>query len=249
VFEEGRENYIADIARGTLIRITFDPGEDETPIWSPDGKSVLYTSTRTNLERAIFRRHADGSGSEEQIWSGPGHLHLGNFTPDGRTLVIAIAREQQFDIATFTIGDKDLKPLLTSRFNKTSPVLSPDGKWLAYVSDETGRDEVYVQPFPSLNGRWPISNNGGTEPIWSRNGRRLFYRTVGKLMAVDVTGEPFAASAPVAQFEDRFLATQGDSHTCYDAFADGRQFLMVARAGGSTLPTHVNLILNGLAGR
>jgi eukaryotic-like serine/threonine-protein kinase len=250
VFEEGRENYIADLTRGTLMRVTFDGGEDETPIWSPDGQWVAYSSTRTGFERAIFRRRADGSGVEEQLWTGKGHVHLGSFTPDGRTIVLALSEEREFYVATLALGEKAFKPLLQTRSNIVTPALSPDGNWLAYVSDETGRPEVYVQPYPSLNGRWPISTNGGAEPVWARNGRRLYYRGAPKIMAVDITTSPsFAAGVPVALFDDRYLATQGAAHTGYDAAADG-QLLMIARTGAAqTLPMHVNLLVNWRPGR
>ena len=90
IVEEGRENFVIDLDRGTLMRLTADPGEDETPIWTPDGKWVVYTSTRADHARAIFRRMADGSSGEELLWSGTGHVHLGGFTPDGRMLVLAV---------------------------------------------------------------------------------------------------------------------------------------------------------------
>jgi eukaryotic-like serine/threonine-protein kinase len=247
IFEEGRENYVADLERGTLMRLTVDPGEDETPVWTPDSRAIVYTSTRTNHERAIFRRMADGSAAEELLWTGKGHAHLGGFTPDGRTLVLAMAEQSHFDLMTLTIGETTLAPLLATRANETEPALSPDGRWLAYVSDETGRAEVYVQPYPKLDGRWPISTTGGREPVWSRDGRRLYYRAGGKLMAVEVTATPaFSVSAPAPLFDDPFLSTMGEAHTCYDATPDGR-LLMVARAGGGDgQPVHVKLMLNAV---
>jgi eukaryotic-like serine/threonine-protein kinase len=251
IVEEGRDNFVADLERGTLMRLTTDPGEDETPIWTPDGQWIVYTSTRADHARAIFRRKADGSTGEELLWSGRGHVHLGGFTPDGRTLVLAIMEESNFNLATLSLDDAQIRPLVTDQFNKTEPALSPDGRWLAYVSDETGRPEVYVQAFPGLGARYPVSTSRGREPVWSRDGRKLFYRGSEKLMAVDVSaGESFSASVPTPVFDDRFLSTMGDTHTNYDIARDGRRFLMVERAGGSVgVPTHIDIVLGLLGSR
>ncbi len=251
IVEEGRENFVIDLDRGTLMRLTADPGEDETPIWTPDGKWVVYTSTRADHARAIFRRMADGSSGEELLWSGTGHVHLGGFTPDGRMLVLTIMEESNSNLATLSVGDKELRPLVIDQFNKTEPALSPDGRWLAYVSDETGRPEVYVQAFPNPGARYPISANRGREPVWSRDGRQLFYRGGGRLMTVTVTaGDSFTASVPSPLFEDRFLSTMGDTHTNYDVARDGARFLMVERAGGSVdAPRHVDIVLGMLRSR
>ena len=172
-------------------------------------------------------------------------MHLGGFTPDARTLVLAISTESHFDLAALTVGEKSLTPLLAGRAGEMEPALSPDGRWLAYVSDETGRAEVYVQPFPKLtDGRWPISTNGGREPVWSRDGKRLFYRGNGKIVAVEVSTEAgFVPSVPSTLADDQFLSTMGEGHTNYDAMPGG-QLLMVSRAGGTgRLPAHVNLLI------
>ena len=250
IVEEGRDIFVADLERGTLLRMTLDPGEDETPVWTPDGQWIVYTSTRADHPRAIFRRRADGGTAEELLWSGEGHVHLGGFTPDGRTLVLAVMEGANFYLGTLSLGDGQIRPLLTDQSNKIEPALSPDGRWLAYVSDETGRPEVYVQAFPTLGARYPVSTSRGREPVWSRDGRRLFYRAGGRLMAVDVRGgASFSASVPTPLFDDRFLSTMGDTHINYDVTPDGLRFLMVERAGGSvTAPTHLDVVL-GLIGR
>jgi eukaryotic-like serine/threonine-protein kinase len=251
IVEEGRENFIIDLERGTLLRLTADPGEDETPIWTPDGHWVVYTSTRNEHVRAIFRRRADGSTGEELLWSGTGHIHLGGFTPDGGTLVLAVMEESNFNLATLSMDDRQIRPLVIDQFHKTEPALSPDGQWLAYVSDETGRPEVYVQAFPNAGARYPVSANRGREPVWSRDGRQLFYRAAGRMMRVTVpVGESFSASIPVPLFEDRFLSTMGDTHTNYDVTPDGTRFLMVERVGGGvSAPTHVDIVLDLLRAR
>lgn len=121
-------------------------------------------------------------------------------------LVLAVMEDSNANLATLSVGDKELRPLVIDQFNKTEPALSPDGRWLAYVSDETGRPEVYVQAFPNPGARYLISANRGREPVWSRDGRQLFYRGGGRLMTVTVTaGDSFTASVPSPLFEDRFL--------------------------------------------
>jgi Tol biopolymer transport system component len=250
VFEDERENWVSDLRRGGLMRLTFDPGEDETPIWAPDGRSILYTSTRSNVPRAIIRKPADGSGVEQILWKGDSHLHLGGITPDGETLVVSIANGQQTDITAISVRDGKVTPVVTSPFRNANPALSPDGRWLAYTSDESGRPEVYVQPFPTPSGRSQVSTAGGTQPVWARNGRELFYRGSGKMMSVDVgAAGSFSPSAPRALFDDRFDSTQGEGHTCYDVMPDGKNFIMVTKTSAAQgAVTHLNIVLDWLGG-
>ena len=243
-FETGRDNWVADLRRGTLMRLTFDPGEDETPIWTPDGRWIVYTSTRRDLARAVFRKAADGSGPETVVWSGTGHVHLGGFTPDGRTLVVSRSGGDAFDLASISVDDGKLTPLTATPFGEFDAALSRDGRWLAYASDESGRPEVYVTAFPSLDGRWQVSTDGGTEPVWSSDGRTLYYRGSGKVMAVDIApGAAFRQSLPRAMFDDRFAATQTLTHTCYDTMPDG-SLLMVQEAADRIAIKHINIVLN-----
>lgn len=126
-------------------------------------------------------------------------------------------------------GDHTLKPLLQSKFKEAGARISPDGRWLAYYSDETGRDEVYVRTYPSLEGKTQVSTGGGNQPVWSRTGDELFFRGGGAMMAVRVgPGTPLSLSTPRKLFEDRYYS-KGSSHTGYDVSRDGR-FLMVKSA-------------------
>jgi serine/threonine-protein kinase len=228
-FDEGRDNWVVDVRRGTLTRLTTDPGEDETPIWSPDGRWVYWSSTRANVTRGIFRRASDGSGNEELLWTTDAHLHLGSVTPDGGTIIFSYVETAHRSISALRLSDKKVTPLVTTPFMNVTPVLSPDGRWLAYVSNESGRNEVYVQPFPSMQGRTQVSASGGIEPQWSRRDHELLYRSDGKLMAVDyAAGMTFDATAPRDALTDAYDATQGDTHTCWDVFPDGR-FVFVSK--------------------
>lgn len=225
-----------DLARGVLTRQTFEADEDETPVWSPDGVWVAYTSTR-GKDRIVFRRRADGSGPEERLWSlpMPAHIHVEDWSRDGH-LVLAVTADfgsQQYDVMVLPVdGDRAPRLLLRTRFNEQAGRVSPDGRWIAYSSNESGRGEVYVQAFPSLEGKWQISTGGGTQPVWSRRGDELFYRGDGAMMAVSLPpGASFSPGAPRKVFDDRFFGPEG-SRANYDVSPDGRRFLMI-KDGGS----------------
>jgi len=228
------------------MRLTFDAGEDETPVWSPDGRSIAYSSTREGLGRAIYRKAADGSGKEELLWSGKGHVHLGGFTPDGTSLVVSYAADGPYDIGSVSVEAGKLTPLLAAPYGEYEPALSKDGRWLAYTSDESGRPEIYVRSFPSLEGRWQVSIDGGSESVWARDGRTLYFRGSGNILAVAVApGASFAPASPRAFVDDRFAGVQGDGHTGFDALPDG-SLLMVQDTVERRTIRYINLVLNWL---
>jgi serine/threonine-protein kinase len=219
--------WMFDLARGALTRQTFDPAEDETAVWSPDGRWLAYSSTR-GTERLVLRRRADGSGSEETLLTTSRHVHVHQWTLDGRTLLLEINdTAAPSDVAALDVdGDRTLKPLLISPFSEYSAQLSPDGRWLAYVSNESGSAQVFVRAYPSLEGKWQVSIDGGAQPRWSPRGDELFYRGGGALMGVRVrSGPTFVADSPVKLFEERYHV-KGAGHIGYDIAQDGR-FLFV----------------------
>jgi len=190
--------WIYQITRRTLTRLTFNEDEDETPLWSPDGKRVAFASTESG-KRLISVKPADGSGKEEQVGLAPSTVsHLNAWSPDGKIIAFSdYAGATNGDIWILTIGEREPKPLLKTQFNEHTPAFSPDSRWLAYVSNESGRDEVYVIAFPGPGGRWQISTDGGAEPVWSRDGKELFYRNGDKMMSVSVETRPtFTPSTP-----------------------------------------------------
>ena len=215
--------WIYGVDRGTLVRFTLDPSEDETPVWTPDGRRLAF-----RRGGKIFWRAADGSGSEELLATSTLNWHLGSFSPDGRLLVLNAIGASGEDIYTLTLGPKaTLQPLLQTSSNERSPAVSPDGRWLAYSSDETGRDEIYVQSFSGPGGKVQVSTEGGGNPVWARNGRELFYRSGDRMMAVDVTtGSSFSTSSPHLLFNGRFARAHRD-YTNYDTSPDGKRFLMI----------------------
>jgi len=140
------------------------------------------------------------------------------------------AAGQLIQIPGVGLGDRKERPFLETQYNETAPRFSPDGHWLAYASDESGRWEVYVQPYPRLGGKWQVSTEGGTEPAWNPTGRELFYRAGTRMMAVPVTFQPeFSAGKPVALFEGPWLPTPRTTPN-YDVSRDGQRFLMLKSA-------------------
>jgi eukaryotic-like serine/threonine-protein kinase len=228
---QGDQNdvWVADVSRGTLTRLSYSPGEDETPVWSPDGRTVAWASSRPGLLRGIFRRPADGSGSEELIWKLDQHAHVRDWSPDGRALVLEIQDpSSNSDIWRLDLeGTPAATVFLQTPFSERNSRLSPDGHWLAYVSDESGRDEIYIQSFPQAGSKLQVSSSGGNQPVWSRDGRNLFFRGSGTVQEIAFeAGARLSVSKARSLFADRFESPQAGAHTGYDIFPDGR-FLMI----------------------
>ena len=143
------------------------------------------------------------------------------------------------------ISDRKAQPFLRTQFDEAVPQFSPDGRWLAYISNETGRHEIYVQSYPGPGGKWQISTEGGAEPVWNPNGRELFYRSGDKMMAVEITAQPgFAASTPRMLFQGRYVQAPFPSSN-YDVSRDGQRFLMLKPSEqGQAAPTQINIVLN-----
>jgi len=233
--------WVYELETGTSTRLTQEPGEDETPVWSPDGRFIAFAGQRD--QRAIFRVRADGSGAPESLWKSDRHAHVSDWSSDGKWLLLDVDAVGHFDIWVLAAdGESEARPLLDSRFNERLARFSPDGRFFAYVSSETGREEVYLQGFPDLGDKRPISNEGGTEPIWSRDGRRLFYRSSTHVMSVDIRDEPsLRSSTPEAVFEDTFY-TQDGGHSFYDILPDGRFVLLESEFGQED--AYVNVVVN-----
>ena len=155
-----------------------------------------------------------------------------------------------YDLWVLRMSDRKAQLFLRTSFTQGAPRFSPDGRWLAYVSNESGRYEVYAQPYPGPGGKWQISTEGGTEPVWNRNGRELFYRNGDKMMAVDISTQPsFAAGKPRMLFEGPYLPRTNFSTLAtmpnYDVSPDGQRFLMVKGSEQeAAAPTQINVVLN-----
>ena len=247
--------WVADVARGTVSRITTDPGLDQFPIWTPDGQRVVFTSSRDGA-RALFSKAADGTGEVELLrtFEGGGALVSEDWSPDGKTLVFALIQPTTSgNIGLLSMeGDDAWEPLIDTAAGEAGAALSPDGQWMAYFSNETGRFEVYVQRFPALGERQQISTNGSLDPTWSPEGRALYYLDTGggsdprQMVRVSIdAGPPLSVGSPEVLFAyDHFHP--GSGSRIYDIAPDGQRFLLLSGESGQggTGQLQVNVVLN-----
>ena len=194
----------------------------------------------------LFWQLSDGTGGLERLTNSEYLNFPMSWSPDGQVLAfVEVTPTTGYDLWMLDLRDRKAQPFLRTLFNESVPMFSPDGRWIAYVSNESGRWEVYVQPYPSSGGKWQISTEGGTEPVWNRNGRELFFRNGDKIMAVDITRQPsFAASKPRVLFEGRYVPPPGTTPN-YDVSPDGQRFLMVKpNEATESAPTQIIVVLN-----
>ncbi|HEY4579631.1 MAG TPA: protein kinase [Candidatus Acidoferrales bacterium] len=242
--EREAQIWLYDLARETTTRLTFEGNRSETPLWTPDGKRVVFYSTKEGPQN-LFWQMADGTGGLERlITSEYNHVPM-SWSPDGRLLAFTQITAGR-DIWVLRLDDRKAEPFLRTPFIEGAAQFSSDGRWLAYVSDESGRPEIYVQPYPGPGGKWQISTDGGTEPMWNRNGRELFYRSGNKMMSVEVTTQPaFSAGRPRMLFERPYVSIPlPQTYQYYDVSPDGQRFLMVKESEQATYATQINVVLN-----
>ena len=220
--------WLFDLSRGIPSRFTTDPGSDSNPLWSPDGSRIVFTSSREGVLN-LYQKVASGVGNEEVLLKSGEEKVPDDWSADGRFIVFeTLNPKTKWDLWVLPMsGDRQPSPFLQTEFNERQAQLSPDGKWIAYTSDESGTRDVYVQTFPAPGGRWRVSTGGGTQPRWRRDGRELFYIAAGrKLMAADVKpGATFEAGVPKLLFDTRVL-TSTDFRNHYVVSADGQRFLI-----------------------
>ena len=224
-----RDVWTLDLRERTLSRLTFD-NDGHDPVWDPTGTRVGYASARGGVI-GMFMRNADGSGQRDSIRVGGSAETLGAFLPGGdRAVTIVTGSGGSFDLALTPVTGAASQALLATNFNEYYPALSPDGRWLAYVSDESGQNEVYVRPLQGAGAKVIVSQNGGSEPVWSRRGNELFYRGFGMqgtpLMAVSVQTSPTFRVLSRAQLFDVSDYEPATPHSNFDVGPDGR-FAMV----------------------
>ena len=234
--------WLLDLARATLTRATFDPGVETFPVWRPDGRQLLFSSTRTGTVN-LFAQAADGSGDVTQLLASPNIQHATSVTPDGTRLVFTETTPTRGpDVMQLRLdGTHAVTPLVQTPFSERNAEVSPDGRWLAYEANDSGRFNIYVRPFPDVSsGYWQVSMDGGTRPLWARSGQELFYLSAtGALMRVGVAaGATWAATASTKLFEGPYGASANQSGRTYDVAPDGKRFLMI-KAGGSADQTPV----------
>ena len=256
---DNEDIWVWDFARKTLRRLTFDEGSDGSPLRAPDGKRIAFSSIR-NGNSIIHWRAADGTGKDEPVvgsafpetatrnfplsWSGDGKILvvMQNFFPNGKANL-------NFGVLAME-GDSKYRPLLKEKYHESQPQISPNGRWMAYVSNESGQAQIYVRPFPEVDaGRWQVSTSGGNSPLWSRDGRELFYRSGDAVILVPVKTEPaFSFETPKTLFRGAYRPGMPLSPYQWDVSLDSKRFLMMKEAGatastGGGAPK-INIVLN-----
>ncbi len=233
--------WLVDVERGATSRLTRDPAVDTSPVWSPDGHTIVFSSNR-NGPADLYQ--TTPGGDERALLQSSGVKHVTDWSLDGRLIVYANTEQRRDrDLWTLVAGNEGKPALfLQTRFEETLGRLSPNGRWMAYVSNDSGRDEVYVRPFPPSAGIWQISTAGGTEPRWRRNGTELYYRAADqRLMAVDVkTQSLFDHGEPRVLFPTR-MSRSGIWN--YDVTPDGQRFV-ISLDIGDDVPPPINVVLN-----
>ena len=238
--------WLYDLTRGTESRFTFNAHSNSYPVWSPDGSHIAFRSPRNLYQKAI-------SGSaQEEVLDQPSTepVRITDWSRDGRYVIEqAFDPKTNFDIWVLPLfGDRKAFPYLHMDFNESHGKLSPNGKWLAYQSDETKRAEIYVQTFPNPGGKWQVSTNGGTRPVWSRDGKELFFIDSGrKMMAAEVKSNvQFEAGVPKPLFDTRLQQGQQQGITRFDVSKDGHFLIPTALEEGTAVP--ISVVVNWTVG-
>jgi len=252
VIDDNMDIWIWDPVRESRTRLTFDKALEMLPVWTPDGKRIVFASDREG-HRGIYWKAADGTGTEEKLALIPGRaLMPWSWSSDGKTLLIMNSDSafSKYGIGTLSMeGNHAGKMVLEDEFGQANPNTSRDGKYVAYLSAESGHAEIYVRPFPEVNkGKWQISNGGGDTPLWSPDGRELFYISGDAVMAVSVETEPtFNCGKPRVLFKGSFVAGYGESPP-WDISPDGKRFLMIkppqSSASAGEPQRKINIVLN-----
>jgi serine/threonine-protein kinase len=256
IASKGQDIWVKDLDRDTPSRLSFLPGANAYPVWTPDSRSIVFRSTNPAAP-GLYAIRADGSGEAKRFTDGKANEYPSSFSPDGKRLAInQSGNGGSIDLFTLPVeadaapGGAGIRlgqpePFLATPFIETNPVFSPDGRWLAYQSNESGTFEVYVRPFPGPGGRWQVSTGGGGMPVWSRDGRELLYISLDRrVMASTYTakGDSFIAGTPQVWAEAPIrVAAVGRE---YDLAPDGKRLAAILGDDDEKLPTHLTVLLN-----
>ena len=227
-----------DFSRLTLTRMTFTPGFDFYPVWTPDGRRLIFASERAGA-RNLYWQAADGTSAVERLTTSANLQDATAVSPDGAHLIfMELFPKTGLDILQVELaGAHRVTPLVQSPFNEQNGIVSPDGRWLAYEANDSGQFEIYVRPYPDVNsGHWQVSTGGGTQPLWARNGQELFYTSSdGAIMRVGVErAASWAATTPTPIVKAGYYTIPpGFPGRAYDVAPDGQRFLMIKEGGGT----------------
>jgi Tol biopolymer transport system component len=233
--------WVYEWERDSLTRLTFVGVNNSSPVWTPDGQRITYSSQEKGGAYNLWWIRSDGAGDAQRLAQNKNIQFANSWRADGKVLaLVQINPDTAYDVMTLPIeGDEksgwkpgELKPFVNTAFNEMQPAFSPDGHWLAYTSNESGKVEVYVRPFPGPGGKWQVSTGGGLMPKWSRNGKELFYRTPdSKIMVVTYTasGDSFHADKPQLWSPGQF--TDLGINNNFDLHPDGKRFAVLKTPG------------------
>jgi Tol biopolymer transport system component len=247
--------WIHELARDSASRFTFGPRRNYSPIWSPDGSRIAYVSNRESP--VVYQKESSGTGKEEMLLQGSSQLWLGAWSRDGRFIVYADNdpknSSSKLDLWLLPLsGDRKPVPFLQTEFNETQGQFSPDGRWMAYTSDDSGIEQIYIQPFPASGGKRLISSSGGAQPRWRGDGKELFYISPDRqLMTVTIrTGSDSShceIGVPTPLFQTGIRYSFVSRFFFYDVTADGQRFLINTVPEAGTLSA-VTVVVNWQAG-
>jgi serine/threonine protein kinase len=236
VIDGNQDIRVWDTVRKTLTRLTFDEAADYSPLWSQDGQKIIFYSARGG--GGVFSKKTDGTGTVEKLYTVPniGAVLPWSWSSDGNILALLelSLTPLGLDIGTLSMeGDRQRKELLQGKNSEAEPQISPDGRWIAYSSNESGQTQIYVRPFPDVDsgGRWQVSTSGGHSPLWSPDGDELFYRNGDATIVVPVeTDQTFSPGNPIILFQGKYFSQDLAplaSITPWDIHPDGKRFLMI----------------------
>jgi serine/threonine-protein kinase len=245
--------FTLDLVRGTQTRLTFNPGGNTYPVWTPDGQHIVFASNR-GASLNLFRRAADGTGADERLTTSGNGQRPTTMSPDGARVVFEEnSPNTAWDLWSLPLnGKRQATALVPTQFDERNPDISPDGRWLAFESNESGQTQVYVRSFPNVDGAiYQISTDGGRSPVWARNGDELFFANGTTLLSVAVKlSGSFTHGNPTKLFEGRSLlfdarlhGSTGGAYRMYDVSPDGRRFLMVKEIADGQSGTQPGMVV------
>jgi tRNA A-37 threonylcarbamoyl transferase component Bud32 len=244
--DQDMDLWMWDLRRETLTRLTFAQGNDWFPLWTPDGRRIVFSSAGAGGSISLFWIPADGTGKPESLTSGGDYFATG-VSPDGTQVVLhQNTQTARGDLLKMSLGgDRRVEPILRTPFDEQEGTISPDGRWIAYESDSSGGPEIYVRPFPEFSGGlWQVSTAGGRRPLWARDGRELFYLMPNGVLTrvpVEARGTAWKAGTPVLLLQGRYFT--GAQGRTYDVSPDGRRFLMIKEAGADQADARPQIIV------
>jgi len=243
VEESDSQIWVYDLARDALARLTFQGAPNVDPLWTSDGLRIAYKGTGNRL----YWQSEDGSGSAEQITQdqlGTNNVP-GSWSPDGQHMVFTYDIQGGRQLWIYSAKNHKIAPFEQNPPHyETAPRFSPDGRWIAYTSPESGTDEIYVRPFPGPGGKWQVSTDGGSEPVWNPKGHELFFRSGKKLMAVEYAAQQsFSPGKPKELFEGPYVPTPRTIPD-YDVSPDGQRFLMLKPAEDQQATSQIIVVQN-----